>query len=149
MRMLAADPGEPFAPVHRNRNGDGGATLLPNTTTVFEIYCLSFDPHPSEPRHPRGAFSVIFAEQRCRQIRELRSLANKETENTLENRDTTARGRRSSCSARYSHCARDRTANGASSMSRVVDRNGLRWSSFEFTIYQKSCVKNTASYPEA
>jgi hypothetical protein len=129
-----------------------GPTSLPNTTTVFEIYCLGFDPHPSEPRHPRGAFSVIdqrdFAEQRYRQIRELRSLANRETENTLENRETTAHGSRSPCSARYSHYTRDRTANGASSMSRFVDRNGLRWSSFEFTTYQNSCIKNTASYPK-
>ena len=129
-----------------------GPTSLPNTTTVFEIYCLGFDPHPSEPCHPRGAFSVIdqrdFAEQRYRQIRELRSLANRETENTLENRETTAHGSRSPCSARYSHYTRDRTANGASSMSRFVDRNGLRWSSFEFTTYQNSCIKNTASYPK-
>ena len=111
---------------------------MPNTTTVFEIYCLGFDPHPSEPRHPRGAFSVIdqrdFGEQRCRQIRELRSLANRETEYRLENRDTTAHGWRSPCSGRYSDYARDRTANSASSMSRVVDGNGLRWSSFEFAI---------------
>jgi hypothetical protein len=66
MRMLAADPGEPLAPV-RGMRRRRGATSLPSTTTVFEIYCLGFDPHPSEPRHLRGAFSVIdqgdFAEQ--------------------------------------------------------------------------------------
>jgi hypothetical protein len=130
MQMLAADPDGLLAAVRGKCDGDGGATSMPNTATVFEIYCPGFEPYPSESRHPQGAFSLIdqrdFAEQRCPQTRELRSLANRETENTLENRDTTARGWRSPCSARYPHCARDRTANGILSMPRFVDRNGLR-----------------------
>src|SRR5215831_13947082 len=55
------------------------------TRTVCEIRSAS-----ERAAHQRRAFSVIdqrdFAEQRCRQIRELRSLANREAENTLENR---------------------------------------------------------------
>jgi hypothetical protein len=99
MQMLAADPDGLLAVVRGKCDGDGGATSMPNTATVFEIYCPGFEPYPSESRHPQGAFSLIdqrdFAEQRCPQTRELRSLANRETENTLENRDTTARGWRS------------------------------------------------------
>jgi hypothetical protein len=54
MRMLAADHREPLAPVRGNsrRRGAGASSVL-SPTTVFEIYCLDFDPHPSEPSHPQ------------------------------------------------------------------------------------------------